>query len=253
MARKMWISLAKEMGENSDVLKSKWRGLRDNFRKELTKTKKGRSGDAGGISIPSKWFYFTLMLFLKDNMTQRNATGNIPPLNNQENSYEENTTPDTISEPDYERNHNSEFNSDSELNTDTMPTTPKAAKIAQANKETGTKSKKAKSSVYEKMIAIEEEKLKAYREKCKERTKEEDSDFHFLMSLMPYMKKIPEDQKLSVRIKIQQFLLDAQPRAQSVRTRTTAVDQETDQSRYQVVLPSASSENELGCSDVRKI
>ncbi|XP_050519195.1 uncharacterized protein LOC126893249 [Diabrotica virgifera virgifera] len=149
MARKMWISLAKEMGENSDVLKSKWRELRDNCRKELhrSKNKKGRSGDAGGISIPSKWPYFTLMLFLKDNMIQRNATGNIPPLNKQENLYDENTTPYSISEPDYDRNHNSEFNSDPELNTDTMTTTPKAAKIAQANKETGTKSKKAKSSV----------------------------------------------------------------------------------------------------------
>ncbi|XP_072380821.1 uncharacterized protein [Diabrotica undecimpunctata] len=139
MARKMWISLAKEMGEN-----------------------------------------------IKDNMTQRNSTGNIPPLNNQENIYDENTTLDTITESDYDRNHNSELNSDPELNTEiTFTTTPKAAKIAHTDKETGTKGKKAKSSVYEKMVAIEEEKLKAYNEKCKETPKEEDSDFHFFKSLMP--------------------------------------------------------------------
>ncbi|XP_072386042.1 uncharacterized protein [Diabrotica undecimpunctata] len=144
MARKMWISLAKEMGENSDVLKSKWRGLRDNFRKELAKTNKARSGDSGDILITSKWPYFTMMLFLKDNMTQRNATGNIPPLNNQENVYDENTTPDTISESDYDRNHNSELNSDPQLNTEIIfTTTPKAAKIAHTDKETGYKGKKS--------------------------------------------------------------------------------------------------------------
>ncbi|CAG9836177.1 unnamed protein product [Diabrotica balteata] len=114
------------------------------------------------------------MLFLKDNMTQRNATGNIPPLNNQENLYDENSTPDTISESDYDRNHNSKLNSDPELNTEIIFTaTPKAAKIANTDKETGTKGKKAKSSVYEKMVAIEEEKLRTLKEKCKERPKEE--------------------------------------------------------------------------------
>ncbi|CAG9840758.1 unnamed protein product [Diabrotica balteata] len=239
--------------ESGDVLKSKWRGLRDNFRKELAKTNKGRSGDSGEILVTSKWPYFTMMLFLKDNMTQRNATGNIPPLNNQENLYDKNTTPDTISESDYDRNHNYELNSDPELNTEIIfTTTPKAAKIAHTDKETGTKGKKAKSSIYEKMVAIEEEKLKAYKEKCKERPKEEDSDFHFFMSLMPYMKKIPEDQKLSVRIKIQQVLLEAQQHAQSVWTRTTTVDQKIDQSRHQVEIPSDSSENEVGCPGVRE-
>lgn len=50
---------------------------------------------------------------------------------------------------------------------------------------------KIKSSVYENMIPINKGKLRVYKEKSKEKPKEGDSDFHFCMSLLPYMRNIP--------------------------------------------------------------
>nr|CAI5845001.1 unnamed protein product [Callosobruchus analis] len=55
----------------SEIAKTKWRGLRDTFRKELSKNPKKRSGDEGGIIKESKWAYFKSMEFLKDQFQKR--------------------------------------------------------------------------------------------------------------------------------------------------------------------------------------
>lgn len=212
-----------------DVLKAKWRGLRDNFRKELVKATEGRSGDAGGVKVTSKWPYFNMLLFLKDTMAQRSLKGNIPPLNIEQNIDDENSVTDV----EYDKIDGSQLNSDQEdSNENNVSTMPKARFTERATSDAtipstvttrkknvdvnltvaseAPKTKKIKSSVYEKMIAIEEEKLKAYKAKSKEKSMEDDSDFHFCMSLLPYMRKLPEEKKLSVRIKMQEILLEAQ-------------------------------------------
>lgn len=40
----------------------------------------------------------------------------------------------------------------------------------------------------------------------------DDEDFHFLMSLLPHLKDIPKQRKLSVKIKLQQVLMKEEER-----------------------------------------
>lgn len=196
-------------------------------------------------------------------MASRSVKGNIPPLNTQENVYDENT----ITDSDYDKNYVSELNSDQERsNENSLSTTPKSRATEKsaniATIVTGTsrknndhldselsKVKKNKSSLFEKIIGIEEEKLRAYKEKSKEKPKEDDSDFHFCMSLLPYMRNIPEKRKLAVRIKLQQILLEEQQCSQSVWTKSTEPVQQNYQEQYPTYLPTPSPQSSYATED----
>lgn len=51
--------------------------MKDHFRKEMKKVKADRSGDEGGELNVSKWPYFSLMQFLKEEVTTSKMSGNI--------------------------------------------------------------------------------------------------------------------------------------------------------------------------------
>jgi len=57
--------------------KKKWRNLRDQYKKELKKVKKPKSGSSqdGLEKYHGKWSYFVSIQFLKDVETPRNTSG----------------------------------------------------------------------------------------------------------------------------------------------------------------------------------
>lgn len=59
----------------------KWKNLRDNFRKELRKLLKSRSGDAATTPTP-RWIHFKCLDFLIDIMDPKQTAGNIPDTEN---------------------------------------------------------------------------------------------------------------------------------------------------------------------------
>ncbi|CAH2013888.1 unnamed protein product [Acanthoscelides obtectus] len=64
---------------------------------------------------------------------------------------------------------------------------------------------------------IEQDKLKEFKRKsevCNQAKIQEDADYHFLMSLLPYLRKVPEERKLDVGTKLQQVFCDEQKLAQ---------------------------------------
>lgn len=69
--------------------------------------------------------------------------------------------------------------------------------------------KKAKtmSNAIEKLLLIEERKLQAFQQTTSTPSSQ-DADFHFLMSLLPYLRKVPEERKMLVRTKLQQIFSD---------------------------------------------
>ncbi|KAL1493840.1 hypothetical protein ABEB36_009526 [Hypothenemus hampei] len=79
IVKKLWEAVAEEVGESRSIVKSKWRNLRDNFRRELSKSKNYnyRSGDAAGPSKKSKWAYFEILSFLRNTFNSRPSSGNI--------------------------------------------------------------------------------------------------------------------------------------------------------------------------------
>jgi len=59
-----------------EVAKVRWKGLRDNFRKELKKTDKPRLGDGAQPQTP-RWIYFKALQFLRDVLEPGKTSGNI--------------------------------------------------------------------------------------------------------------------------------------------------------------------------------
>nr|CAI5863123.1 unnamed protein product [Callosobruchus analis] len=89
-----WEAVANKLKKPKDHVKSKWRGLRDVFLREMMKVQKGHSGDAGSPSIKSytgKWPYFNDMWFLKDTVLPRPTEHNFA-----ENETEEGSTIDDV-------------------------------------------------------------------------------------------------------------------------------------------------------------
>ncbi|XP_075225549.1 uncharacterized protein LOC142326751 [Lycorma delicatula] len=66
---KLWIEVADRMGVSKELVKTKWKGLRDNFRSELRKIPKKRNH-----LHTSKWIYFNDMMFLKDQMITKSSS-----------------------------------------------------------------------------------------------------------------------------------------------------------------------------------
>ncbi|KAG5893037.1 hypothetical protein JTB14_026589 [Gonioctena quinquepunctata] len=75
--KKLWKEVATEMKLVGDVVRQKWRGLRDTFRKELSKLDQKRSGDGADDEPQSKWQYFKNMLFIKDQFAPRQTIDTI--------------------------------------------------------------------------------------------------------------------------------------------------------------------------------
>ncbi|XP_068204056.1 uncharacterized protein [Palaemon carinicauda] len=76
--QKLWMEISSEL-ENNDIngLKSKWRGIRDYYVKELKKIPKPRSGDSSHVISRSNWPYFRQLLYLNDTLLTRDRVTNI--------------------------------------------------------------------------------------------------------------------------------------------------------------------------------
>ncbi|KAJ8955576.1 hypothetical protein NQ318_001406, partial [Aromia moschata] len=74
--RTHWKEISKIMKIGVDVIKKRWRNIRDTFRKVCKKSVQSRSSDAADEVFGSKWPYFTNLLFLKGVMTTRTPSNN---------------------------------------------------------------------------------------------------------------------------------------------------------------------------------
>ncbi|CAH1997432.1 unnamed protein product [Acanthoscelides obtectus] len=80
-AHEEWEKITRSLGKPREVVKTKWRNLRDTFQKELKKITVHRSGDPGSPTLTNytgKWVYFNDLWFLKDVMKPRETEGNCP-------------------------------------------------------------------------------------------------------------------------------------------------------------------------------
>ncbi|XP_066974669.1 uncharacterized protein [Macrobrachium rosenbergii] len=75
--QKLWMEIGLELEVNDiNELKSKWRGIRDYYVKELKKIPKPRSGGSCDVISRSNWPYFRQM-FLNDTLLTRDRVTNI--------------------------------------------------------------------------------------------------------------------------------------------------------------------------------
>ncbi|KAF6198008.1 hypothetical protein GE061_007753 [Apolygus lucorum] len=74
------------------------------------------------------------------------------------------------------------------------------------------------ASSIQKLMKLEEEKLKIFKERNLASRSSEDPDYHFLMSLLLYLRKVPEERKMFVRTKLQQVFCEEEERCRAQNT-----------------------------------
>jgi hypothetical protein len=141
-------------------IQSKWRNIRDNFRKELQLQKKGTSGQ--GARKRHKYIYFDRLLFLLPILQERETSGNVtPPPSASESEPQDVTTGTEMGEGSHATN-------------------------VTYNRQ---QKKRSKPTYEESLLKIIEEK-----------SRDTDEDKSFLMSLVPSFKKLNDEQKFVTKM-----------------------------------------------------
>lgn len=212
-----------------DEAKKKWRNLRDQFSKELKKIPKTKSGDSQDSvpKYPGKWQYFNMLLFLRDILTPRATEGNVSEDTrssevNQENSDEDESVNLPVSDVDEETIN---------TNTDTpnfQSTTQVIPQVAETFSEPSISARPPKRqmgstttlldsvparpsrkrrNVHTNETNMEKELLNIETKKLAILERSEDDDMMFFRSLLPYFRKMQPIQKLRVRNKFQDIVI----------------------------------------------
>uniref|UniRef100_A0A2A4JRU4 MADF domain-containing protein n=1 Tax=Heliothis virescens TaxID=7102 RepID=A0A2A4JRU4_HELVI len=183
---------------NSEVgdLKKRWKNLRDTYTKELKKIKSNASS-----SYEPAWKYFTLLGFMKDEYMSLTADSN---LDEEESVIIDNGGEDT------------ERIFVETLNEATSPPSTRTSSPIEPSTSSSQNSRKKRQNIQdirEQYLEIERKKLKLlendiYNYNTPVDTEKKSDDYYFLMSILPEMEKLPTVQKLRLRNKINQALLD---------------------------------------------
>lgn len=181
--------------------------MRDYYCKELNKVKKIKSGDAGGKLQKSTWPFFELLYFLKEDMSPSPTSGNLETTGDclQSNVVgEENEMSETLLDNDVPDGEEE----DSSMNLTRCETPSASSRSVSSLSEKYVRKRKAniQDEVEKKLLQLEEHKVEFLSNRD---DVEKTEDYHFLMSLLPHFKDMPPFQKLSVRNKITQVIIDA--------------------------------------------
>ncbi|XP_076639285.1 uncharacterized protein LOC143351547 [Colletes latitarsis] len=204
---KMWREIARACEVSTDVAKSKWKHLRDNFRNELKKTYRGKC-DGGANEHDSKWVWFKSLFFLRDQMNSRVIGCTL----SQNCTAALRSSPDgTQIEPQIDILEGHEETQFDDLDGDScqsllsnddglhqvMPP-PKMNKIGRKRTLMD-----AIDNDYSEVDRKRYESLQKRLSMCQE---EEDDTYHFLMSVRTPLKSLPLDRQMFVRLKIQELV-----------------------------------------------
>lgn len=191
------------------AVRNKWKSLRDKFRTTLASIPKPKSGDAAN-DYRGEWKYFKSLLFLKDQFTPRNSTGNLP-KNDDENicddilqisqdESDKDVSEQTVYEDDTTNSSRSQF----ELNS-APSSTPTLSRASSSRKH--SQKRTSADEVGQALLQVERQKLE-YLEQKRSRKEEDDEDLNFFKSLLPHVKTFSAFDKLEYRMRVMKITKD---------------------------------------------
>lgn len=204
-------------------MRKKWKYLRDNFAVEFSKRTVPRSGDAADSCPPSKWQYFSQLMFLKDIVTPRSSSGSLNFLATLPRPSRSDTPIELeCTEIELETTQNSATPSvlsseDPEVPLDTTELQPQRAREDETasippNRAPSTsatlatpatrKRKKGSDDYFNRILEIEAQKVE-YLHKKSQKDEPEDADLLFYKSLLPHVREIPKHLKLEYQNRVQ--------------------------------------------------
>jgi len=196
-----------------NLVKQKWTILRDVFRRELKKNLYGTARpDGQTVSYKSRWVYFPCMLFLKDVMQVSENTDEDESLASVFFVKTEDLE-DTESKESYPSSETHQFCSvagtQGPSGVDSHDSAHAESILGLHDIETddvlpeNSSRKRKRCSSFQ----IQNELISTKRHVLSDdacRLNGLDDDYHFLMSLLPFLRKAPESQKLKIRMRLLQ-------------------------------------------------
>lgn len=209
---KMWREIARACEVSTDVAKSKWKHLRDNFRNELKKTYRGKCDGGGGTEHDSKWVWFKSLFFLRDQMNSRvigcalsqNCVGTIGMRSSPDGTQIE---PQIDILEGHEETQFDDLDGDScqsLLSNDdglhqVMPP-PKMSKVI------GRKRTLMDAIDNDYGVEVDRKRYESLQKRLAIGSEDEDDTYHFLMSVRNPLRSLPLDRQMFVRLKIQELV-----------------------------------------------
>ncbi|KAG5872352.1 hypothetical protein JTB14_006041 [Gonioctena quinquepunctata] len=213
---RLLTEVAQILGIYKETVAARWKNKKDKYRRELQKIPVSHSGDAAK-TYKSTWPYFDMMSFLKDQVTPALKYGNSPTLEQSQedvmHSDIEDDRTDTqlaidpcvvVSPPS--------ISTASTHSQEERPSSVSASTTVTASTTVSQKGKDNRKRLCDvrdgKFLEIENKKLLLLAQNLKHDDAMPDSEeFNFFKSLIPYLGKFKQIQKLRVRNKIQQVIL----------------------------------------------
>lgn len=188
-----------------DNVQKKWKYLRDYFRNEATKIKPIRSGDAGNQDVSPCWPYYKQLLFLKDQIKNRNSTGNL-------SAKQQIETIEVGEDGEVEDAESVEVEEDRGIvEVEGVGREKELSSVAGETvveprvKLDSRVRKRPNERIGEALLNVEKEKLQFLKEK-REKKDSKNEDMLFFGSLMPHIQKIPPEMKLLFRNKVSELV-----------------------------------------------
>ncbi|XP_058055881.1 uncharacterized protein LOC131207286 [Anopheles bellator] len=188
------------MGITVEGAKLKWRGLRDTFRKEMFKNaKNARRGQESG------WIYYQQMKFVT-NHCRKSKCGK---RNKNELKYQ---APEVKEE---------EFVHEYQDSVDSVCSSPIVFELCEPAEQQPKAAPRHESVVPVNAFPSESPARAPYEPEQTVQSLQinsstsisEEADYYFLMSLLPYLRKVPTNRKMLVRTKLQQVFCDEEARS----------------------------------------
>ena len=189
--------------------------MRDYFGTEYSKRPVARYGDGGdGLSSTSKWQYFNQLLFLKDIVAPRKSSGSLGTLVNNDIETASGASVDfqglepisSVESVDPElANVDATDTPGGMVSGTTSPTIPTPQETSTPQRSRGKKRKVDSLNHYEKLLELEQQKIKLLADRNPVDDAKDD-DLLFFKSLLPYIKKIPDKRKMSFRSRVQMLV-----------------------------------------------
>ncbi|XP_014271139.1 uncharacterized protein [Halyomorpha halys] len=216
IARKLWDEIAKEMNTTGMIVKARWQNLRDNFRREHSKYTK----TTDGTPQHSSWKYYDQLLFIAEMFTRKKDRPNRPSSSGQgSQQLDVKSEDEDILVPmcmvDLEvSNGSTDVQETGTVSSEEDPRRGVNSKLFenhtyQAKRKLETK---YESEVINQFLQLEMRKMEQFERMQKMRKTsedfEDDEDYHFLMSLLPHLRDIPKNRKLSARMRLQKVLME---------------------------------------------
>ncbi|KAL0109045.1 hypothetical protein PUN28_014263 [Cardiocondyla obscurior] len=209
---KMWREIARSCEVSTDVAKSKWKHLRDNFRNELKKTYRGKCDGIGGTEHDSKWVWFKSLFFLRDQMNSRVIGCALS--QNCVDAVGMRSSPDgTQIEPQIDILEGHEETQFDELDGDSCQSLlsnddglHQVMPPPKMNKMISRKRALMDAIDNDYTVEVDRKRYESLQKRLAIGPEDEDDTYHFLMSVRNPLRSLPLDRQMFVRLKIQELV-----------------------------------------------